>query len=84
MRPDKQIQIPESLWYRIMMIAEDPSRFGTEDNWAIVKDGIRAKLKRQIEHDLYSVYKSAKSDAERERARKAYLDSKGIPESFRW
>lgn len=42
------------------------------------------KLRRMVEHDLYTTYKTAASDADREAARQKYLESKGIPESFRW
>lgn len=47
-------------------------------------DLIVDKVKRIMEHDLYSVYKTASSEAEREEARRKYLDSKGIPQDFRW
>ena len=34
--------------------------------------------------ELYTKYKTAGTDAEREEARQKYLDSRGIPEDFRW
>jgi hypothetical protein len=34
--------------------------------------------------ELYTKYKTAPSEADRERARREYLDRRGVPESFRW
>ena len=34
--------------------------------------------------DLYGKFKNAPTEEERERARKEYLDRRGVPESFRW
>ena len=34
--------------------------------------------------DLYGKFKIAPTEEERERARKEYLDRRGVPESFRW
>jgi hypothetical protein len=34
--------------------------------------------------ELYTKYKTAPSEADREKARREYLDRRGIPESFRW
>ena len=42
------------------------------------------KLDKMVEHDLYSQYKTAPTDSQREEARKRYLDRKGVPDSFRW
>ncbi len=34
--------------------------------------------------DLYGKFKTAPTEEERERARKEYLDRRGVQESFRW
>ncbi len=36
------------------------------------------------DRELYSKYKMAPTEEEREKSRQEYLDRKGIPESFRW
>lgn len=33
---------------------------------------------------LYSQYKTAPTEEEKEKARKEYLDKRGVPDSFRW
>ena len=46
---------------------------------------LRNKLDAQARRELYSIYQDAtKTAEEREQARQQYLDSKGIPEDFRW
>lgn len=43
-----------------------------------------AKLDRIINRELYSMYKTAPTPEEREKARQEYLDRKGILTDFRW
>lgn len=45
---------------------------------------IERKIDRMVERDLYARSKSASTAAEREEARQRYLESKGVPPSFRW
>lgn len=45
---------------------------------------IENKVRSMTEHDLYTTYKTATSEEEKEKARKEYLESRGIPSSFRW
>ena len=49
-----------------------------------VFSGLTDKVQKIIDRELYTTYKTAPTEEERERARQKYLDSKGIPESFRW
>lgn len=42
------------------------------------------KLDKMITRDLYTRAHTAPTEDERERARAAYLDKKGIPDSYRW
>lgn len=55
--------------------------------------GIRAKkinnswyweLDAMVMRELYTKYKTAPTEEEKEKARKEYLDRRGVPESFRW
>ena len=49
-----------------------------------IKQGLEKKLDRMVMRDLYGKFKTAPTEEERERARKEYLDRRGVPESFRW
>lgn len=49
-----------------------------------IKALMNDKVQKMINRDVYSKYKTASSDREREEARQQYLDNKGIPEDFRW
>ena len=50
----------------------------------LIKQGLEKKLDRTVMRDLYGKFKTAPTEEERERARKEYLDRRGVPESFRW
>lgn len=57
----------------------------TPDRAERIRKGLKNKLDDMTARDLYSVmHDTTKSPQERESARQAYLDSKGIPEAFRW
>lgn len=76
----KQIQIPEELFvalvkYHILEIPEVETE---------IKSGLTQKLDALINRQLYTTYKTAPTEEEKERARKEYLERKGVPESFRW
>ena len=78
----KQISIPEELFLSltklVLLEVSDPELL------AHCQQGIREKFDAMARHDLYTQYKTAASPEEREKARQAYLESKGIPASFRW
>ena len=54
------------------------------DVWDKTKEKVEKKLDRMVMRDLYGKFKTAPTEEERERARKEYLDRRGVPESFRW
>lgn len=78
----KQISIPEELFLSltklVLLEVSDPELL------VHCQQGIREKFDAMARHDLYTQYKTAASPEEREKARQAYLDSKGIPAAFRW
>lgn len=49
-----------------------------------IKKGLEKKLDALVMRELYTKYKTAPSEEEREKARLEYLDKRGVPESFRW
>ena len=49
-----------------------------------IKQGLEKKLDAMVMRELYTKYKTAPTEEEREKFRKEYLDRRGIPENFRW
>ena len=49
-----------------------------------IKKDLEKKLDALVMRELYTKYKTAPSEEEREKARREYLDKRGVPESFRW
>lgn len=82
----KQIQIDEQLFYDIAryIIATDEGETPPQELRNNVIDGITNKLQKITDRELYTTYKTASTEEEREKARQKYLESKGIPDSFRW
>lgn len=50
----------------------------------IIKKGLEEKIDSMVKHDLYTKYKTAATEIEREKARQEYLDKVGMRDSFRW
>ena len=49
-----------------------------------IKKGLEEKLEAMVRRDLYTKYKTAPTEEEREKARQEYLDMVGMHRSFRW
>ena len=80
------IQIPESLFYDIIryyLIASKGEAIPEELDKRVF-DGLSDKVQKIADRELYTIYKTAPTEEEKEKARQEYLDRKGIPESFRW
>ena len=58
--------------------------FGFDENEVKIRMDLERKLNTMCDRELYTKYKTAGTDVEREEARQKYLDSRGIPEDFRW
>lgn len=76
----KQIQIPEELFialmkYHILNIQEVQPE---------IKKGLEDKMDSISMRLLYSKYKTAPTEEEKQKARREYLDKRGVPESFHW
>ena len=74
----KMVQIPESLFVELMKYHV----LGIEDS--LPKSGLEEKYEAIMKRELYTKSKTAKTQAEREEARKAYLDKVGMHRGFRW
>ena len=76
----KMIQIPESLFVALMKFHV----LEIEDCLPEIKKGLEQKYEAMMRRELYTKSKTAETEAEREEARKAYLDKVGMHRDFRW
>lgn len=76
----KYVQISIELWKDLFCYF----MLDFHDHEDKIKKELKNKLDLMINHELYTKYKTGATEEEREAARKAYLDSIGIKDSFRW
>ena len=76
----KMVQIPDSLFVALVKFHV----LGIEDCLPEIKKGLEQKLDAMMRRALYTKSKTAKTEAEREEARQAYLDKVGMHRDFRW
>lgn len=76
----KNVQISKELFFSLLRYF----LMGQEENFAEIKNGLEQKLDALVMRELYTKYKSAPTKEEREKARKEYLERRGVPENFRW
>ena len=76
----RNVQISEELFVDIVkyFLLEQEERLPE------IRKGLERKMDALAMRELYTKYKTAPSEADRERARIEYLDRRGVPESFRW
>lgn len=75
----KNVQIPFDLFLELYTYFV----YGTGDKEAIQKQ-IEEKAQKIVNHENYSRYINGDSEAEREKARRDYLDAIEMPKDFRW
>lgn len=83
MSKPKTVQISEELFMDLCRVILG----GVDDQETVSRAsrGLQDKLNRVVAHKLYeTMHDQLKSPQEREKARQDYLDSRGIPDSFRW
>ena len=76
----KNVQITQELFlslvkYHLLEITEEEEK---------IKKELMEKLDAMAKRQIYSQYKTAPTEEEREKARQEYLDKVGISPSFRW
>ena len=76
----KQIQIPEELFVLLIKY----HLMDMEEVQPEIKKGLMDKMDSITMRLLYSKYKTAPTDEEKQKAIQAYLNKRGVPESFRW
>ena len=76
----KQIQISEELFMQLIKY----HLLDTQELQPKIKESLESKLDSISMRLLYSKYKTATTEEEKEKARQEYLDRRGVPDSFRW
>ncbi len=76
----KQVQISEDLF--LSLIKYHILEYYNEEEKIV--NQLNEKLDRMVNRNLYTKYKTAPTEEEKEKARQEYLDRKGIHSSFRW
>ncbi len=76
----KNIMIPYALFVLLLRchLLEDSSCVNE------IKQNLEEKLDSLVRHELYTKYKTAPTQEEREKARQEYLNKIGISDDFRW
>ena len=76
----KNVQISEELFFALLKY----HLVKIDDVLPQIKKGLEEKLEAMVRRDLYTKYKTALTEEEREKARQEYLDKVGMHRSFRW
>lgn len=76
----KTIKIPEDLFCDLYLYHV----IGSDEPGARIKAELERKMAALQRHDIYTKYKTARDEADREEVRQKYLDSAGIQRDFRW
>lgn len=76
----KNVQISEQLFFALVKY----HLLEMDDVYPEIKKGLEKKVDALVMRELYTKYKTAPTEEEREKARREYLDKRGVPDSFRW
>ena len=76
----KNMQISEELFFALLKY----HLVEIDDVLPQIKKGLEEKLEAMVRRDLYTKYKTAPTEEEREKARQEYLEKVGMHRSFRW
>lgn len=76
----KNVQISEYLFFLLLKY----HLANIDEVLPEIQKGLEKKLEMLVRRDLYTKYKTATTESEREEARKAYLDKIGMNQNFRW
>ena len=76
----KNVQISEELFIALLKY----HLVEIDDVLPEIKKGLEEKLEAMVKRDLYTKYKTAPTEEEREKARQEYLEKVGMHRNFRW
>lgn len=77
---NKNVQIPYELFFQLLKY----HLMDMDESEEKIKEELEKKLNSLVERELYSRYKTAPTEEEKEKYRQEYLDRRGIPKDFRW
>lgn len=85
---DLKARLKESTWQTKENIIKTkllPYHLNSENDFdEEIRQGLEQKLDAILNRQLYSQYKTAPTEEEREQARQEYLARRGVPQSYRW
>lgn len=76
----KNVQISEELFFALLKY----HLVEMDDVLPQIKKGLEEKLEAMVKRDLYTKYKTASTEDEREKARQEYLEKVGMHRILRW
>lgn len=76
----KNVQIPYELFVDLVLYHLNDEEDFQDD----IRQGLSQKLDAMLNRQLYTQYKTAPTEEQREQARQEYLDRRGVPQSYRW
>ena len=76
----KNVQISEELFFALLKY----HLVEIEDVLLEIRKGLEDKLEAMVRRELYTKYKTAPNEEEREKARQEYLEKVGMHRNFRW
>ena len=76
----KNVQISQELFFLLVRYF----LIGQEETEPEIVKALEKKMDALVMRELYTQYKTAPTEEEKEKARREYLDRRGVPDSFRW
>ena len=77
--------IPELTYKRLIaFFCTDAPEEVKQTLYGQIKADLENKIQREIDHDLYTQYKTAPTEEQREKARREYIERVGISHNARW
>ena len=76
----KNVQISEQLFFALLKY----HLLDMDEVVPEIKKGLEEKVEAMMKRELYTKYKTAPTEEERERARQEYLERVGMHRDFRW
>lgn len=82
----EQVQIPKDVFIKLILLTENLLSNDEVDENEIIQlnNALYKKLDAMIKRDLYTKYKTAPTEEERENARKKYIEIAKINKKFIW
>ncbi|WP_283109345.1 complexin-2 [Thomasclavelia spiroformis] len=82
----EQVQIPKDVFIKLILLTENLLSNDEVDENEIIQlnNALYKKLDAMIKRDLYTKYKTAPTEEERENSRKKYIEIAKINKKFIW